>query len=485
MLNIIPAAETVDKVKISFMDWLAKEDETKQRNYDMYREYYDGEHATQLTDRQREYLQVKSGQEFNTNYCPIVVDAVAERLIVTGFDTNEESQEDEGEESTRMTQAETFWEWWTRNRMDALQRIVHTSAGRDGDTYLIVSWDDERDRPVFTPEMAYDGHQGVKIHYSQEKRGLVECASKRWRIERGGDAGYMRRLNMYYPNRVEKYISDSRDDDGNWREYVEEGEEDHVKWWTDTGLENGAALGVPVFHFKAADWGYDYGKSDLHDIIPVQNALNKSVIDLLAAADTTGFRIFTMIGVDPSNLTIAPGMWSSSMKPPGGEGGASIGHIPGENLAPMIELKDSFVSEIARISRTPLSYFQASGQRAAEGTLKQQESGLVAKVSDRQVSYGNAWEDAMEMARRLSNAFGSGPEMSEDIAISTLWADAQVRNEKDHIETIGLKVEKLGIPTTIAWQEAGYSPAEIANMIEEAQRSDGFGFVDIDDEVEQ
>src|SRR4030067_217864 len=58
-----------------------------------YREYYDGKHETMLTERQRKYLQIKTGQEFNDNYCPIVVDALAERLVVTGFTVSGESEE--------------------------------------------------------------------------------------------------------------------------------------------------------------------------------------------------------------------------------------------------------------------------------------------------------------------------------------------------------------------------------------------------------
>ncbi len=223
---------------------------------------------------------------------------------------------------------------------------------------------------------------------------------------------------------------------------------------------------MPVFHFKNKDQGYNYGKSELTDIIPVQNALNKTLIDLLAAADTTGFRIYTMLGDDPTSINLVPGSWVYSERPPGGDEGASIGHIPGEDLAPLIALKDSVVIEIARISRTPLSYFQISGHRPAEGTLKQEESGLVSRAKNRQVSAGNTWEDVMKMARRLHNVFGQGEDLSEETLISTQWADPETRNEQAHIEAIAMKREKLRIPLEQAWLEAGYTPEEIDQMKE-------------------
>lgn len=453
--SVMPASETIDKVQLSFLEYLAEEEAAKQQNYTQYREYYDGDHDTQLSPRMRQYLQIKNSQEFNANYCPIVVDAVAERLIVTGFDAGE--------------QGEIFWEWWNANRMDGQQRIVHTGAGRDGDTYAIVSWSEDENRPVITPELAFDGHEGVKVHYSHEQRDKIEFATKKWRVEIGKEAGYVRRLNVYHPNRIEKYISYGNLHEGNWRPHIEEGEDDYIQWWTDNGLESGNPLGVAVKHFKANDRGYNYGKSDLHDIIPIQNALNKSVIDLLAAADTTAFRMYVMIGDDPRNLTFAPGMVVYSLKPPGGPEGASFNAISGEDLAPLIAIKDTFVTEIARISRTPLSYFQASGQVSAEGTLKQQESGLVSKVQDRQVGYGNTWEDIIKLARRLNNVFGTGPKLDEAEPVSTMWADAELRNELDHVNAIGVKVEKLKIPLETAWQEAGYNPDEIVAMMETAE----------------
>ena len=65
-------------------------DQEREGRYRAYREYYDGEHDTQLTDRQRQYLQLKVGEEFNGNYRPIVVDALVERLTVTGVETGDQ-----------------------------------------------------------------------------------------------------------------------------------------------------------------------------------------------------------------------------------------------------------------------------------------------------------------------------------------------------------------------------------------------------------
>jgi hypothetical protein len=294
-------------------------------------------------------------------------------------------------------------------------------------------------------------------------------------VEDGAQAGSVRRVNLYYPDRIEKYVSSDDVWQGIWRPYLD-GEtelvtlqdeagreyEAAVLWWTDTGTQAGEPLGVPVIHFRNKDQGYNFGQSELKNVVPLQNALNKSLIDLLAAADTTAFRVFWMLGDDPSALELAPGSWIYSERPPSGDDGVQVGMFPGEDLKPLISLSEAIGMEIAKVSRTPLSLFQISGQVAAEGTLKQQESGLVAKARDRQVAFGNAWEDAMHLARRLANVFGLAG-LDEDQTIAALWADPETRNEKEHLETLSLKAG-LGVPQERLWREMGYNADEIAEM---------------------
>jgi len=408
-------------------------DTDREDRYRAYREYYDGDHDTQLSERQRQYLQLKVGEEFNGNYCPIVVDSLVERLTVTGFETDKAAQA-------------VFWDWWNANRMDHQQGVVHMAAVRDGDSFVLVSWDNEEERPTLTFEQAYDGHEGVMVHYSRDTRKPM-FASKRWEDDEKRD-----RLNLYLPDRVEKYIADDGD---NWEKVTET-----------NGDEWAADLGIPVIHFAHRDQGYNFGRSDLRDVVPIQNAYNKAIIDLVAAADTTAFRIYTMLGDDPSGLEITPGCWVYSLKPPSGEDSAAIGHIPGEDLSKLIEFKDAFVMEIARISRTPLSFFQVSGHRPAEGTLKQEESPLVARAAKAQTGFGNAWEDVMQMAARLSNYFGPAqgvPKLPDDLQIDTQWQDAETRNDRTYYETLKVKGD-LGVPQEILWQEMDYTPEQIEDM---------------------
>lgn len=437
----------------SYLAWLFDREATTQEAYTQYREYYDGDQDTLLTDRQKEFLELKAGQEFNLNVCPIVVDSLAERLVVTGFDAGDQGQ--------------TLWEWWTKNRMDAESGITHTAAVRDGDAYVIVGYDNEEKYPTFTFEMACASGEGVKVHYSRENRKKILFASKRWRTEQGPDKGKLRRLNLYFEDHIEKYYSHSDEKEGNWLPYVKDEDAEEKdgtlgkcgwQWWTETGREGGKPLGVPVVHFKNRDQGYDRGQSELKDVLPLQNAANKSVLDLVASADISGFPIFVGLGDKGwGDQTIGPGWVLTTSQEPTK---ADLKKIGAEDLRPLIAIKDSFMIDVARITRTPLSNFQISGQMPAEGAEKQREAGLVAKVENRQVTFGNAYEDMMKIARRLHNAFGTGEKLDEEEQISTQWKDAQTRNELALLQTLQIKAE-LGVPTKQLWREMGYNDEQI------------------------
>lgn len=447
-------------IQASYLHHLTVDETARQNAYIKYREYYDGDQDTELTERLKKFLDVKGDNaEFNFNLCPIVVDALSERLKVTGFDAGD--------------QGKIMWGWWDANKMDAKQMIVHQSAIRDGDHYVMVEWDNEAGRPKISNELACTGGEGVKVHYSQEHHGEIEYASKRWIVKRGDRPGKVKRLNLYFDDHIEKYVSTEGDYEGNYRPFLDPptpgaavGTEQPGElgacgwyWWTDTGTEGGNPLGIPIVHYKNKDQGYDWGQSELKDIIPLQNALNKSVIDLVASADVAAFRILVGRGDKWSALDIFPGAVLNSEKPPGE---ADMTAIEGEDPAKLISVVDKFTMAIAQVSRTPISYFQASKERPAEGTLKQEESGLVAKAEKCQTTFGNAWEQAMVIARRLANVFGNA-KMDEEQSIDCQWKEAQTRNEAQHLQVLVMK-KQLGVPDKQIWREMGYNDKHITEF---------------------
>lgn len=457
----------------SYLAWLEAEDTNRQIQVQNYRSYYEGDPPTEMTDRQAAFLNLDRDKSFGANVCGLIVDAPVERLQVTGFKV---TGKDEGDARIDVL-AELLDTWWQQNRLDAIQDHVHRAALRDAESFVIVGYDNDKQRPQIKHDYAYDGTNGVKVHYKPGTYDEVMMASKRWPIEGG------RRLNLYFDNRIEKWVSAKKADDKfselGWRPLPVDAEDGletavltdgkgqkyaaTVAWWTADAREGGEPLGVPVIPFINRDDGTGRGLSELDNALPIQDGINKFYLDMLGSADMTGFGMFWHSGTIPDNVKIYPGaaigvVASDENNPPHFE------RIPPGELSPLIEGMSFQVALLAGISGTPQSRFVPSVVRPAEGTKKQEESALIAKVVNLHKGWGNAWEDVMRMGLKLQRAFGQGGEAVPDdsgLLISTQWKDPEVRNEKEHVEAIAVKVEKLGIPQEQAWKEAGYSADEI------------------------
>lgn len=452
--------EMTQAIADGYLQMLREKEAAKQEEYIKAREYYEGVHRTQLTERTRQFLNLKYDAEFNANYCHMVVNAKADRLSITGFKTDEEEEKSEA--------SKAIMRWWKRNRMDRIQGIVHHAAIRDGDAFVLVEWDKLANLPRFHYEPAFAG-DGVMVYYSDERRDEIAFASKHWRISLGGNAGTMRRLNLYFPDRIEKYVSKDNEAAGRWQPHVEDENAEigqgylgqaGIVWWTDNRQANGLPLGVPIVHFKNNDTGNQFGITHLAHVMPLQDALNKSLIDLIAAMDLNGFPMMVGFGDDWTEAKTGPGAILSTNATPDE---ADFKILPGLDPAGLINAYNMLVMEIARVSGTPLSYLQSSGQVAAEGTMKQQETALISQVQKAQVDFGNAWEDVMTIACRLSVAFGDGKDavtLDDDMMIEAVWKDAQIRNEKEQAETLAIKVTQLGVSKDQAQTEMNYSPEQ-------------------------
>jgi hypothetical protein len=458
MLNAYPdyIRSIANPVQQSYIDSLLERESARQQEYIQAREYYDGLHKTQLTDRMRQFLQAKHDTNFNVNYCPMVVNAKADRLKVTGLEIDEKAK-----------QKDTLWNWWRKNRLDRIQGIVHRSAIRDGDSFVLVEWDSVAQMPRFYYESAYAG-DGVMVYYSEERRDDIEFASKTWQIKYGSNTGKMVRKNLYFADRIEKYMTHSDIAYGHWQPHQDDTTVvmpgrlgmAGVNWWTDTGAEFGKPLGVPIVHFKHNDNGDQYGTSHLADVMPIQDAVNKAMIDLLGAMDANGFPLLVGTGTDAwTQAKVGPGAVAAVNKP---SSEADLKAIPPMNPSGLLAVYNALVMEIGRVSGTPLSYFQTSGHVAAEGTMKQQEIALVTQIEKAQTDFGNAWEDCFNIARRLHNAFSTEAPMDEEELIDTVWEQAESRNDKEQAETLSIRVQALGVSEEQAQLEMGYDADDIA-----------------------
>jgi hypothetical protein len=209
--------------------------------------------------------------------------------------------------------------------------------------------------------------------------------------------------------------------------------------------------------------------------MPMQRAVNKSLIDLLSTSDLTAFRVYVALGFIPTTdggllkadrsnlLPIEPGQVVGTTLPPQQ---ADFRAIEAGELNPQMDLTHQLILWLATTSNTPVSRFISTKLIASDETLKEQEGPLLSRVHSRQVSFGNSWVQCLKLFVRLQNTFGKDSEVGDldpDAILDPIWIEAQSRSQQEKLDLL-IKKQKLGIPEEQLWKEAGYSSKRVEQM---------------------
>lgn len=454
------------------IEWGLVEIRKRAALYALYSNYYRGIHRLTFATKEwrNEFGTIFSA--FADNLCPSVIGAVRHRLSVIGF-TSMGGADDpaaagvarpllrRGRVGGEDDAADLAWAIWNDNRMDRRQKSIYREALIAGDV-AVIAWPDADDprRPIFHVQKP----DKCVLRYSEEQPGEVEYAVKAWIT-----TGKKVRVNVYYRDRVERWTSKGAGATGlpekasSLIEFT--GTEQEPEEFE---LDNPAGDRVPVVSF-----GYDAlegepGRSRLADVVPLQDALNKSVADMLVAGEFQAIPQRVIIGWTPTEFDA-----NGDPKPPWKSGAdriltlanenAKVAEWTAANLQAFIAEQDSFRSEIARVTMTPLHYLLLTGQFPSGDALEEASAPLTAVVGDTKDGFGTSHEELMDLGIRIRTGSGA--------RLSTLWEETgSSRNTKAFAETVEIK-RTLGISQKQGLRELGYSDPEIEEMDEEEQEA--------------
>lgn len=438
---------------------LAKALDDRNKNLTTLQDYYDGKHP--LAFASPRFREAFGGlfKAFADNFCPLVVDAVEERLSVEGFRWGSPSRG----KTTGLQEADSdAWRIWQTNQLDGESQKAHTTALIKTESAAIV-WSNPDDDT--TPLITIEDPTQVIVAYAAGTRLSRRAALKRWL----DDDGHLW-ANVYLPDAIYKYRSNEpyRTNATTTATLRWSGRETEGEAWP---LPNPLKV-VPVINLVNRPNLWHQGTSELSQVIPAQDAINKLAADMLVASEFAAYRQRYALNLEleideatgrpkaPFNmgvdrlLVVPPPDQPDQWTPP-----VTLGEFDVSDLQPYVKAIEMWVQHIATRTRTPAHYLLGqSGAFPSGESLKATETGLVAKVKRGQKHFGEGWEEVM----RLGFLVLDDPK-GKVVDAETIWRDPESRTESEHVDAL-LKLKSLGIPDEQLWEDAGYTPVQIARF---------------------
>ncbi|MFC4501741.1 MULTISPECIES: phage portal protein [Streptomyces] len=387
--------------------------------------YYEGDQQ-KLAFSQMRYKAAFASvfQQWRDNFCGTIIDATNERLHVDSFRI---PGEDDGKDARR---------FWQRSSMDSYSTSVHLESLITGISYVVV-WADARGEPTITP---VPGHR-MAVCYKPGSLWELEAAA-RFEVDPWG----RQQVTLWT------------------EEYVYEVAYGTTEW--DKGETKPNPLKtVPVVPFENRSRLDMEPTSDLVNCIPIQDAINKITMDALTASEMAAYPQRWVTGLeiqeDENGNPLAPFNVGLDKLLQAEDPQSRFGSFEPASLANYVALVDMLVQHLATVSRVPSHYFLVNSSNTPSGeAIISAEAGLVAKVRERMLHFGEAWERVIRLCFAVM-----GDKRRDAFEMETRWCDPEYRTEAQHIDAL-LKLKQLDVPLEFLWVQAGFTSAQISDFRE-------------------
>ncbi|MCH5641433.1 phage portal protein [Gordonia sp. ABSL49_1] len=430
---------------------LQKLEEPSARYADLER-YYTGRQALAfLAPEARTALGDRFGR-MASNIPRLAVTSLTERLRVIGFTGVD------------------IWDDWLRNDLDQESGIAHREALLLGSSYVIV-WADRYGRPKVSIESA---RQVTTLHDPGTR--TITAAVKRWETANTTEAV------LYLPNEIVRLRAEQTGATPNGLKVVE-------------SLANPLGV-VPVVRLLNADrlplvdnvFRHDWGSSEIDDLMPLVDALNKSLTDMMVTSEYVGRPRRWATGIELEESPVLdddgnPTGDTEAVNPiPEGDRAmisenheAKFGQLDAARLDGYEAAVRVLLGQIMAVSALPAHYIgQLADTPASADALRAAEASLTARAEARQQQFGRSWEDVARLIVAVRD--GADP-LTVDCRVS--WADAATRSVAQEADAV-VKLYSAGLlPASYALQRLGYGDDEI-RAISAARRADSLDVAAID-----
>lgn len=409
-------------------------------------------------------------REFADNLCDDVVDALSDRLQIVSWSSTLAANTDPADIDPEAPDAgaddltKAVAEFWERSNGESRVGGVHRNGVREGDGFVIVqAGPDGKAQPwKQRPEQ-------MAVRYSSEYPDQIDVAGKVWR------QGKRFRATLYYPDGlVERYATKGMGSSGEMPQArafkpLQAGDPDLVRIageGEDLTYADETGEGMPVFHYPNGECG-EYGRSVVLKVLPLQDALNKSVADMLVAMEfhaypqrwATGVQVEKNDdGSDKSPFAAGEGrLWRV------GDKDAEFGQFDVAQMDGFLKVQDGFRLEIGRKGALPphaLNLQSSSSGTPPTGiSLLVSEGRTIKWARDRQRDWGQTHRAMVAYGLVLEGHTGV---TGKDLSLQ--WAPPETRDMKALLEEAAMKLD-LGVSKRQVLLELGYSPEQVTKFL--------------------
>jgi hypothetical protein len=436
-----------------------------------YQRYYDGDHDLPWLPHQAEDEFRRVLRLARSNVMGLVVDATAERYGVTGFRFDDASADDatagddgaEPDDASAFVGDEDAWAIWQANGMDSHFAQVVVEAVKLGSAYLMVAPNpDDPTLPLITGEHPLQ----ALVEYEPGSRRRRAAGIKAWRDDWTGET----MVTLFLAEKPDRpaAVWKWQTRQGQWVRREVPGE----PWPAPNPLGE-----VPLYELQNNPSMLGGGVSELHDVIAIQDRINKTLVDRLMTQDYGAFPQRWAIGFptedkDGNPIEIAWGRTRMVLNDVSKDQ-AAFGQWDSAPLDPYSAAKSEDVRDIASRKRLPAQYLLGEMNNINGQTLKAAEVGLVAKTLQGQRPFGESVVDTMRGAFRLRGDERRGTDRSAE----TIWRNPEFRTEGELVDAL-TKMSTLRVPDEALWERWGATPREIRRwkaMRDQAGQRAGLG----------
>ena len=389
-------------------------------------------------------------QSLVVNWPRLVVGAVEERLDVQGFRIGETTD-------TRL------WEVWQANGLDEYSQLAHTDALVYGRSYAIVWAGPDPEVPRITVESP----KQVTVEHAPGSRVRLR-AIKKW-----VEDGYAY-ATLYTPDAIYRYRSLGHAPDTGDASYVPAG-----GWGLQSTIPNPLGVVPVVALVNRPRLLAQEGESELADVLPVADAVNKLATDMMVSAEyhamprrwATGVEIIEKPELDENGVPTGeqvpdPEQFASTAGRTwiAEDPEARYGQFGEASLAGFLEAIRTLTHAIASIAGLPPHYvaLTATDNPASADAIRSAEASLVSKARRKMRAFGGGWEEVMRLALLVRD--GTLPTGMD--RLETVWRDPETRTVAQAADAATKLVAAGILPVQQALEDLGYSPVQIERMRE-------------------